>query len=313
MYHWGIIGTGNIARRMMTSLSHSTLGKVVAVSSLTHPEVLKEEFPELKVYDDYYKLLEDESIDIVYISTQHIDHYKWAKEAILHKKSVLCEKPMSLSYKDTKEIIELSHQNNIFLMEALKTPFVPLMEDIKKILENNEIGSIQRVETCFSYDIPYIEGKYLFDETQGGILFDCGTYTIASILYYLKNNYKDLKVNTIKNYNVDVHDKIEVIYDDAIGYMELGMDQNMPKDLKIVGDKGTLTADVFYRPTKLEVNTKENYYTIEKPYIVDDFFGELEEVHHCLESKEIESKKMSHAYSLNIAKMMEEIKNKIKE
>lgn len=314
MYNWGIIGTGNIARRMMKSLRHSHQGKIVAVSSLTHPDDLKKEFPDLKVYDDYYKLLDDSTVDIVYIATRHSDHYKWAKEALLHHKAVLCEKPVSLKVEEIEELVDLSKKENIFLMEALKTPFIPIMEDIKDILDRNEIGEIQRVENCFSYESSYIEGKYLFDKDQGGILNDCGTYTIASILYFLGNHYNDIKINTLIKDDIDVHDQIEVIYNQSTGYMELGMDKNLPKTLKISGTKGTITADIFYRPTQIEVHTdNQKDYIIEKPYIVDDFFGELEEVHYCLNNKRIESLKMSHQYSIDIIKMMTLIRNKIQE
>ena len=74
MLKWGIIGTGRIARRFMEGLSYSEKGEIYALASLTNADKLQAEFPNLMVYDDYFTLLDDPKVDIVYISTRHKDH-----------------------------------------------------------------------------------------------------------------------------------------------------------------------------------------------------------------------------------------------
>ena len=46
---------------------------------------------------------------------------------------------------------------------------------------------------------------------------------------------------------------------------------------------------------------------IEKPYINDDFFGEIEEVHRCLQAKLIESPRMSLQDSIDCVDLIEKI------
>ena len=171
MIRWGIIGAGNIAKRFVNSLNNSENGKLYAIASYTkaNRDYYLENFNDVKAYDNYVSLLEDENVDAVYVATRHNDHYTWVKEALLHKKAVLCEKPATLHQYQTKELCELAKKMNVFFLEGIKTRFVPLVYDIKKALDDGVIGDILRVETCFAYDTPYKEGSYLFDNIQGGI------------------------------------------------------------------------------------------------------------------------------------------------
>lgn len=102
MIKWGIIGAGHIAQRFAKSLIHSNQGKLYAVASHTDTKLglFKEEYPGISTYTDYMQLLEDENVDVVYIALRHKDHYKWSKEALLHKKAVLCEKPATLTVEE---------------------------------------------------------------------------------------------------------------------------------------------------------------------------------------------------------------------
>lgn len=142
MIKWGIIGAGHIAQRFAKSLIHSDQGKLYAIASHTDTklDLFKEEYPEISTYTDYMQILEDKNVDVVYIALRHKDHYKWAKEALLNKKAVLCEKPATLSVEEMIDLKKLSIENQSFFMEGIKTRFIPVIQELKRLLDERSLG-----------------------------------------------------------------------------------------------------------------------------------------------------------------------------
>lgn len=308
MIRWGIIGLGNIAMRFMNSLAHHEDGITYAVASLTalKRDRFHEQYPAIKVYQNYDELLDDPAIDAIYIALRHNDHYQWALKALQRGKAVLCEKPATLSYEQTKELCETSQKEKVFFMEAMKTRCVPMMEKLKKV----DIGTIQRVETSFCYESAYREGHYLYDQNQGGILYDVGTYNIATTLFWIKSPLKNIQTYSEKKYGVDAYDEVELCFEDgSTALLQMALDRNLPKKMRVIGSLGYLEAEPFYRPetVKVTLNSKESY-SLYAPYIIDDFYTEIQEVHDCLKMGFIESSKMTHLDSLECMKIMEKIK-----
>lgn len=70
-----------------------------------------------------------------------------------------------------------------------------------------------------------------------------------------------------------------------------------------------MIANPFYRPEKATILLNDGQeYTLERKYIYDDFFTEIEEVHQCLKNQKFESSRMSHQDSLDIIQAMEDIR-----
>ncbi len=59
-------------------------------------------------------------VDIVYIGTIHPYHKSAALLCLNNNKPVLCEKPLTLNYRDSKELIDLAKQKQLFFMEVKK-------------------------------------------------------------------------------------------------------------------------------------------------------------------------------------------------
>lgn len=312
--NWGIVGTGNIARRFMKSLAYSNKGKLYALASLTSADTLREEFKDVVVYNDYYALLEDSNVDVVYIANRHKDHFFWTMEALKRKKAVMCEKPATLTYEENYKVVECAKENKTFFMEALKTPFIPLIEDIKEEIANGTIGEIERIETCFAYNFPeYIPGHYLFDADQGGALNDTGSYCISTILEYIQSPVKLMEAKVEFQHGVDANDVVEIVFESGqTARVDVALNEDKPKIGTIYGSLGKIIMEPFYRPEKATILLNDgNSMCLEKKYVHDDFFGEIEEVHECLLHHQIESSKMSHQDSLNLRKLTDQIRDEM--
>lgn len=309
MIHWGVLGLGRIAQRFIKSLSFHQEGCLYAVASLTNAHQIEGQ-PHVVIYDDYEKLLDDPQVDAVYIALRHGDHYRWALRALQKGKAVLCEKPATLSVKQTADLIAVSKKQHVFFMEAMKSRFIPLLEQLKTI----DLGTLQHIETSFCYQIDKQPTSYLFDLKQGGILYDVGSYHILMVLSWIHSPLKDVHVQTIMRDGIDVYDQVELIFESGQkASMEMAMDRQKDKIMTLTFTQGVIQATPFYRPTSALIHQNGHDRILEQPYVVDDFYGEIQEVHDCIKQGLIESPRMSHQDSLKCIQIMEMIKAKMKE
>lgn len=98
-----------------------------------------------KAYGNYVALLKDPAVDIVYVGTPHSHHYQHARAALEAGKHVLCEKPMTVNAAQTKILVELAKRKGLFLMEAVWTRFMPLVQEVTKIVQDGKLGTVWRV------------------------------------------------------------------------------------------------------------------------------------------------------------------------
>jgi predicted dehydrogenase len=314
MIKWGIIGLGNIAQRFAKSLSYSNEGKLYAIASRTKEkcDAFHERHRCEKIYEDYEELLKDEEIDAVYIALPHGFHKYWSIEALKHNKAVLCEKPVGLNAGEMEEIKNAALLNNTFFMEAMKTRFIQLIHEIKKIIKNKEIGEIESIEANFCNYVKEIkEGSYLLDKNQGGALLDVGIYPLSFVMDMIDSEVKTVNANMeINEAGVDSYFKAILTFENGvIGNIEGAFDRDKERTAIIKGTKGHIEIPIYNRPSiaKIYINDKEPY-TIEEELEFDDMYAEIKEVHKCLNASRLQSEYMSLDESLRVMKVLDEIK-----
>ena len=98
-----------------------------------------------KAYGSYPELVKDPNVDIVYVATPHSHHYQNAMLCLLAEKHVLCEKAFTTNALQTKKLIETARERKLFLMEAVWTRFFPMSIQIRKMIQDGELGDVHRV------------------------------------------------------------------------------------------------------------------------------------------------------------------------
>ena len=98
-----------------------------------------------KAYGSYPELVEDPNVDIVYVATPHSHHYQNAMLCLLAGKHVLCEKAFTTNAPQTKKLIETAKEKKLFLMEAVWTRFFPMSIQIRRMIQDGELGDVHRV------------------------------------------------------------------------------------------------------------------------------------------------------------------------
>ena len=106
---WGVLGTAHIAEgQTIPGMQNTKNCELYAIAgrSLEKAKEFQNRFHFKKAYGSYDELLEDPEVEAVYIPLPNHLHKEWVLKAAAHKKHILCEKPMSGSAKDTREMIQ---------------------------------------------------------------------------------------------------------------------------------------------------------------------------------------------------------------
>src|SRR5215216_87152 len=94
--HWGILGTGRIARKLAVAIAEAEGVEAVAVASRDQQRAagFAREFGIPRAYGSYRALLDDSAVEVVYIALPNILHKEWTIKAAQAGKHILCEKPL---------------------------------------------------------------------------------------------------------------------------------------------------------------------------------------------------------------------------
>lgn len=292
MIRFGILGLGNISRRAAIGIKNAKGCLLVggASSQLEKSERFKDEFHLEKAYGSYDELFLDPSIDAIYVCTPNSTHYDFIKKGLTHMKHILCEKPMVLSTQQLDELFDLAKDNNVFLMEAHKTVFTPLNQYLLEIIQQGTIGLLKAITAEYSHNVfeehPDLN-HWVFNSETGGCSADVGVYPIvfANAIVnspILKHCSKKLY---IKDVLCDVGIRSQIEYENGVVATIQSDWLHTPKSkgsALIVGDRGSIQVDAFWKNTSATITTKEGSYTVVKEH-VSEFSGQVEHACECIE------------------------------
>ena len=177
---WGVAGCGLISHDFTTAIGTHEPGKHKVVACAARKLEAAQEFAKKhgieKAYGDYAMLAQDPQVEVVYVGAINPAHLPLAKMFIEAGKAVLCEKPLAMNLRETKELVELARDKGVFLMEAVWSRCLPAYRALAKELEDEKIGEVKQVIASFGEVIaaPRMHSK----ELGGGTILDLGIYTI---------------------------------------------------------------------------------------------------------------------------------------
>lgn len=195
--NWGIIGAGEISKRFVSDIlflskhpqgdnkiKHSI--KAIGCSSKGKGQDFvdsnfKSEDAKPAVFS-YDELLEDPTIDIVYIGLLHPFHKDITVKALTKKKHVLCEKPVTMNVKELNQILETAKENGRFFMEAMWVRFFPGFLRLQQLVKQDKVlGKVKRVQGKHDLESGDIDkdSRLVNKKLGGGALLDIGVYAIT--------------------------------------------------------------------------------------------------------------------------------------
>lgn len=248
---FAIIGCGNIGRRHAAYIQ--AVGKLVAVCDIDEARAKEtgEKF-NAAVFNSIENLLADKAKpDVVVVCTPnglHAAHSILAMQAGCH---VLCEKPMAIKSSDCLAMIDAAEKAGRKLFIVKQNRFNPPVVAVKKILEENKLGSIYSVQlNCFwNRDEQYYKNSWKGTlSMDGGILFTQFSHFI-DLLYWMLGDIKEVKAirkNFAHKKSIEFEDAGVALLEfengiiGSINYTVNSYKKNMEGSFTIFGEKGTV-------------------------------------------------------------------------
>ena len=181
--NWGILSTAKIGiEKVIPAMQQGKLSEIVAIASRNY-ESAREVAKNLKIpkaFGSYQDLLDDTSIDAVYIPLPNHMHVPWTIKALAANKHVLCEKPIALTATEAKELLKETEKfPHLKVMEAFMYRHHPQWIQALELINGGGIGMVKTVHSFFSYYNDDPENIRNMVDIGGGGLMDIGCYCIS--------------------------------------------------------------------------------------------------------------------------------------
>ena len=288
--------------------------EVLAVGSRS--EVSAEGFAEERSiprrYASYEDLASDPDVDVVYVATPHPFHAENAELCLEAGKAVLCEKPFTVNAAEAERVVSLARERELFLMEGMWTRFFPLMERVRGMTSNGEIGELRMLTADFGVRFDLNPASRLFAlELGGGALLDVGVYCVSLASMILGPPVRAAGLSHLGETGVD--EQAAVVLEHEAGRLSnltMGIRTATPQEATVLGTEGYVKIQApWWRPTTMTVSRpgREDE-TIEAPVTGNGFNYEAAEVMRCLDEGRTESDVMPLDETISVMRAMDDLR-----
>ncbi|HEY4190941.1 MAG TPA: Gfo/Idh/MocA family oxidoreductase [Candidatus Limnocylindrales bacterium] len=178
---WGVLSTANIAtEKVIPGLRRSPRSEVLGIASREggRAAAAAQRLGIARAYGSYEALLADPDIDAVYNPLPNHLHARWTIEAARAGKHVLCEKPLAMTADEAQGMVDACREAGVLLMEAFMYRQHPSWLAVRDVVASGRIGTIEAVDSWFSYFNDDPANIRNIREAGGGALYDIGCYCV---------------------------------------------------------------------------------------------------------------------------------------
>lgn len=247
-YKLGIIGFGGMAGHHFTQLAKgNTKVRIKGVFDINPERMAAAREKGLYCYKSREEMLEDPEIDIVLVAATNDVHKEIAIDALLHKKHVLCEKPVTTKASDLEEIMAVAQKEGLVFtvdQNRRKNKDFVLM---RKCVEDGMIGKPyvfeSRVEGSRGLPAGWRETKAL----GGGMMYDWGVHLIDQLMYMIDEPVVNVfcKMYSVNYPEVDDNFRLTMTFKSGItAHIEVSTNNFISHPRwYVLGTEGTLQID----------------------------------------------------------------------
>ena len=269
----GILGGGGdsligVLHRIASSM-HDNYEIVGGVFNPEHEESLKFArhlgLDESRVYKDYetfineeIKLDSEKRIEVVSVLTPNFLHFPMAKMLMENDFHVICEKPLTTTYAEAKELFKIKESKDLVFAVTYTYTGYPMVRQMTKMVANGEIGKVHKVDAQYlqGWLNPVVHDKekrsstWRLNPKVSGIsccVGDIGTHafnmvelvagsSVKKILSHLNNLYDDNPMDVDANILI----QLENGANGTIRSSQIATGEENNLRISIYGDKGGL-------------------------------------------------------------------------
>ena len=222
----------------------------------------------IKIYDDIESAYKEKP-DLVIVSNPTSFHSDAIIRAAQEGADVITEKPGSASLYEAKKVIKVLEKYKSKFLISYQRRFHPLMEEFKKLIENNEIGDIYNINIKLNSNVknwhPYEDYRELYacnNRLGGGVLLT-ESHEI-DLMMWIFGKPKKIKSKVFQKISLglDVEDSavIDLFYDKYKMKFNLDfMSKTSERIIEIKGEKASIILDIDNQSMKINPDKKKSY------------------------------------------------------
>ncbi len=216
-----VIGCGRISVRHLDSARDLETAELVAVCdiNLERASAAAEKY-NANAYTDYREMFEKEKLDAVHICLPHDLHTEVARYAFLQGVHVICEKPISIDYKDAADTVALAEKSGLQYAVVFQCRYNTPSQLVKKRITDGRLGDVKcaRVVLTWSRSDDYYSSsnwKGTWEHEGGGVVIDQVIHSLD-----LANWFIDSVPVNVQSTLHNRHHQIMKVEDTAEGLVE---------------------------------------------------------------------------------------------
>ena len=310
----GIIGAGNIAGTMATTLQQMKGTECYAIASrdIKRATEFADKYGFERAYGSYADMLNDPYVELVYIATPHSHHYEHIKMCLNHGKHVLCEKAFCANAAQAEEVMLMAEDRGLLLAEAMWTRYMPMRGLINKVLKSGIIGNPTSLSANLGYPL-ISKSRLVRPELAGGALLDLGVYVLNFASMVFGNAIDSIAANCVKlDSGVDAQENIMLTYRDGkMASLYATMLAQTDRRGLINGTNGYIEIENINNYEMVRVFNLERKIVAEytAPTQITGYEYEVQSVMRAIREGRIECPEMPHSEILRMMQLMDSIRS----
>ena len=149
-----IVGTGFMGKvhaEGVRRIGNVEIAAIVA-SSKAKAQTFADSIGVERATGDLNEILADKAIEAVHVLTPNALHHPQSKAALEAGKAVLCEKPLTLTSAEAREIAELAERKNLPNCVQHNLRCYPVVQHVRQLIASGELGDILVVQGTYFQD-----------------------------------------------------------------------------------------------------------------------------------------------------------------
>lgn len=140
----GVIGCGQWGPNQIRTFFFHPHAEVVRVcdSDTRRLDAMKGLYRSVDTTTRSQDITQAADIDAVVITTPVVSHFSIAKDALLNGKDVLCEKPLTRTSEESRELLKIAQEHKRILMVGHVFLFNPGIIKLKEVVDSRDLGQV---------------------------------------------------------------------------------------------------------------------------------------------------------------------------
>lgn len=250
----GVLSCANIAvRSMIPAMLRHPSCKLIAVASRDEEKArsIASQF-HCGHYGSYDELINDSSIEALYIPLPTGLHEEWIMKALAAGKHVLTEKSLALDLASATRMIDSARERQLVLMEDFMYRYHSQHKKVFQLLKEGFIGELRLMRSAFGFPPLPLDNFRYNKELGGGAILDAAAYTVDVSRWFLGSALELLEahISVSRKQHVCLYGSA-TLHDPHAGLasqVAFGFDNFYQCNYELWGSKGRIVAERAFTP-----------------------------------------------------------------